>query len=69
MFKVNECRKFIKNLFTAPEYTKLKMSQLAYIKAMCYSNLAGDYEITGFEQRTSYGEVVTQNIYVRKITQ
>ena len=48
MFKVNECRKLIKNLFAKPEYTKLKMSQLAYIKAMCYSNLAGEYEITGF---------------------
>lgn len=46
--KVTECRKFIKNLFTKAEYTKLKMSKLAYIKAMCYSNLAGDYEITGF---------------------
>ena len=48
MFKVNECRKLIKSLFTEPEYTTLRMSKLAYIKAMCYSNLAGDYEITGF---------------------
>lgn len=48
VFKVKECRKFIKNLFTNPEYTELKMSKLAYIKAMCYSNLADEYEITGF---------------------
>ena len=48
MFKVNECRKLIKSLFTEPEYTTLRMSKLAYIKAMCYSNLAGEYEITGF---------------------
>ena len=28
-----------------------------------------DYEITGFEQTVCYGEIESQNIYVRKIAQ
>lgn len=46
-------------------FSRIKIESITNIKEL---EPYMDYEITGFEQRTCYGEVVTQNIYVRKIT-
>lgn len=47
-------------------FSRIKIESIANTKEL---EPYMDYEITGFEQKTSYGEVVAQNIYVRKITQ
>jgi len=45
---LRECKQFIYNLFAKPKYSELKVTKRAYIKLMCYINLIGDYEISGF---------------------
>lgn len=47
-YPVTECKNVIYNLFAKPKYTQLYITKKAYIKLMCYINLIGDYEITGF---------------------
>lgn len=62
-YKVTECLGFIKELFfpTEPEYKELTFTQEAYAKLMCYINLIGGYEITGF------GRVVDNKVVDIKI--
>ena len=62
-YKVTECIDFIKELFfpTEPEYKELTFTREAYAKLMCYINLIGDYEITGF------GRVVDNKVVDVKI--
>lgn len=43
-----ECKQLIYNLFASPKYKELNITKTAYIKLMCYINLIGDYEISGF---------------------
>ena len=47
-YQVTECKNIIYNFFTEPKYTTLSITKQAYIKLMCYINLIGNYEITGF---------------------
>ena len=48
MYKVTECKNIIYNVFSEPKYKELRITKRAYIKLMCYINLVGDYEISGF---------------------
>lgn len=63
MYKVEECFEYLKELFfpTQPIYKELQFTQKAYAKLMCYINLIGDYEITGF------GRVVDNQVVDVKI--
>ncbi len=45
---LKECKNVIYNIFAKPKYAKLNITKRAYIKLMCYINLIGDYEISGF---------------------
>lgn len=45
---LRECKQLIYNIFAKPKYKELKVTKSAYIKLMCYINLIGDYEISGF---------------------
>lgn len=45
---LKECKNIIYNIFAKPKYDKLSITKKAYIKLMCYINLIGDYEISGF---------------------
>lgn len=45
---LRECRQLIYNIFAKPKYKMLKITKRAYLKLMCYINLIGDYEISGF---------------------
>lgn len=45
---LKECKNIIYNIFAKPKYTKLNITKQAYVKLMCYINLIGDYEISGF---------------------
>ena len=48
MYQVFECFKLIRRLIEKPKYTKLKVSNKVWLKLLCYINLVGDYEISGF---------------------
>lgn len=62
-YTVTNCLGVLKELFfpTEPEYKELTFTQEAWAKLMCYINLIGEYEITGF------GRVVDKKIVDIKI--
>ena len=62
-YEVSECLGIINEMFfpTEPIYKELTFKREAYAKLMCYINLIGDYEITGF------GRVVDNKIVDIKI--
>lgn len=45
---LKDCKQLIYNIFAKPKYNELKITKRAYIKLMCYINLIGDFEISGF---------------------
>lgn len=62
-YEVTECFEKINDLFfpTIPKFTQLEFSAEAWAKIVCYINLIGDYEITGF------GRVVDNKVIDIKI--
>lgn len=63
MYQVEECYYKLKEMFfpSKPKWEKLTFTKEAWMKLMCYINLIGDYEITGF------GRVVNNEIVDIKI--